>query len=36
MSGFTGRAEAIDGAVVATYRRRLALSYSSRFASSDG
>ena len=28
MSGFTGRAEAIDGAVVATYRRRLALSYS--------
>jgi putative membrane protein len=29
MSGFTGRAEAIDGAVVATYRRRLALSYSS-------
>ena len=29
MSGFTGRAEAIDGAVVATYRRRSALSYSS-------
>jgi uncharacterized membrane protein YbhN (UPF0104 family) len=29
MSGFTARAEAIDGAVVATYRRRLALSYSS-------
>jgi putative membrane protein len=29
MSGFAGRAEAIDGAVVATYRRRLALSYSS-------
>jgi putative membrane protein len=29
MSGFTGRAEAIDGAVVATYRRRLDLSYSS-------
>jgi len=28
MSGFTGRAEAIDGAVVATYRRRLALSCS--------
>ena len=29
MSGFTGRAEAIDGAIVATYRRRFALSYSS-------
>jgi putative membrane protein len=29
MSGFTGRAEAIDGAVVATYRRRSALAYSS-------
>jgi putative membrane protein len=28
-SGFAGRAEAIDGSVVATYRRRLALSYSS-------
>ena len=28
MSGFTGRAEAIDGAVVATYRRRSALSLS--------
>jgi putative membrane protein len=29
MSGFAGRAEAIDEAVVATYRRRFALSYSS-------
>jgi putative membrane protein len=29
MSGFTGRAEAIDDAVVATYRRRSALSLSS-------
>ena len=29
MSGFTGRAEAIDEAIVATYRRRLPLSYSS-------
>jgi uncharacterized membrane protein YbhN (UPF0104 family) len=29
MSGFTGRAEAIDAAVVATYRRRSALSLSS-------
>jgi putative membrane protein len=28
MSGFTGRAEAIDEAIVATYRRRSALSYS--------
>src|SRR5262249_24345554 len=28
MSGFSGRAEAIDGAVVATYRRRSALSLS--------
>ena len=28
MSGFTGRAEAIDEAVVATYRRRSALSLS--------
>jgi putative membrane protein len=31
MSGFTGRAEAIDDAVVATYRRRWALSLSSLF-----
>jgi putative membrane protein len=29
LSGFAGRAEAIDDAVVATYRRRFALSYSS-------
>ena len=29
MSGFTGRAEAIDEAVVATYRRRSALTLSS-------
>jgi uncharacterized membrane protein YbhN (UPF0104 family) len=29
MSGFTGRAETIDEAIVATYRRRFALSYSS-------
>jgi putative membrane protein len=29
LSGFAGRAEAIDDAVVATYRRRYALSYSS-------
>jgi putative membrane protein len=29
MSGFAGRAEAIDEAIVATYRRRFALSYSS-------
>ena len=29
MSGFTGRAETIDEAIVATYRRRLPLSYSS-------
>jgi putative membrane protein len=29
MSGFSGRAEAIDEAIVATYRRRSALSYSS-------
>ncbi len=29
MSGFAGRAEAIDGALVATYRRRFALFYSS-------
>src|ERR1700727_2509384 len=29
MSGFSGRAETIDEAIVATYRRRLALSYSS-------
>ena len=29
LSGFAGRADAIDDAVVATYRRRLALSYSS-------
>ena len=29
MSGFTGRAEAIDEAIVATYRRRSALSFSS-------
>jgi putative membrane protein len=28
MSGFTGRAETIDEAIVATYRRRSALSYS--------
>jgi putative membrane protein len=28
-AGFAGRAEAIDEAIVATYRRRLALSYSS-------
>ncbi len=29
MSGFTGRAETIDEAIVATYRRRSALTYSS-------
>jgi uncharacterized membrane protein YbhN (UPF0104 family) len=29
MSGFTGRADSIDEAIVATYRRRLPLSYSS-------
>jgi putative membrane protein len=29
MAGFAGRAEAIDEAIVATYRRRFALSYSS-------
>jgi putative membrane protein len=29
MSGFTGRAEAIDQAIVATYRHRVPLSYSS-------
>jgi putative membrane protein len=29
LSGFAGRADAIDDAVVATYRRRFALSYSS-------
>ena len=29
LSGFAGRADAVDDAVVATYRRRLALSYSS-------
>jgi putative membrane protein len=29
VSGFTGRAETIDEAIVATYRRRLPLSYSS-------
>ena len=29
LSGFAGRAEAIDAAVVATYRRRFAVSYSS-------
>jgi putative membrane protein len=28
LSGFASRAEAIDGAIVATYRRRFALSYS--------